>query len=305
MKEYIYFDRQLVNSTLAQIDEGILTKLISGQTTTDTSQEDGGEEITYATNGGLNIAVASAKSEFSKKEIDKFSSVYSKGNSELIETALDDYSVDVLIDKLTSLGLLKESSEDLADGETFVSTDNFDVFNFEQLKVSVEKENLENVLKTPIEIDEARVELEKLTKSPHLRVKNKNRIQYLESYLKTNDPYANFQSALQFANYSSVLFPDTTLFRIGSFLAFCGSENLRINLPLMTFLSQTKRKITILGIVTTKRDKELVPGEGVQLPSDTIISSAPAIISDILLDKFMLAPIGSYFVRPIAIYFEN
>ncbi|MRI73375.1 hypothetical protein FDP51_04970 [Enterococcus mundtii] len=305
MKEYIYFDRQLVNSTLAQIDEGILTKLISGQTTTDTSQEDGGEEISYGTNGGINIAVASTKSEFSKKEIDKFSSVYSKGNSELIETALDDYSVDVLIDKLKSLSLLKEDSKDLADGETFVSTDNFDVFNFEQLKVSVEKENLENVLKTPIEIDEARAELEKLTKNHHLRVKNKNRIPQLESYLETNDPFVNFQSALQFANYSSVLFPDTTLFRIGSFLAFCGSENLRINFPLMTFLSQTKRKITILGIVTTKRDKELVPGEGVQLPSDTIISAAPAIISDILLDKFMLAPIGSYFVRPIAIYFEN
>ncbi|MBH1109988.1 hypothetical protein I5S82_13555 [Enterococcus faecium] len=77
MKEYIYFDRQLVNSTLAQIDEGILTKLISGQTTTDTSQEDGGEEITYGANGGLNIAIASTKGEFSKKEIDKFSSVYS------------------------------------------------------------------------------------------------------------------------------------------------------------------------------------------------------------------------------------
>ncbi len=305
MKEYIYFDRQLVNSTLAQIDEGILTKLISGQTTTDTSQEDGGEEITYGANGGLNIAIASTEGKFSKKEIDKFSSVYSKGNSELIETALDDYSVDVLIDKLKSFDLLKESSEDLADGEIFVSTDNFDVFNFEQLKASVEKENLENVLKIPIEIDEARVELEKLTKNPHSRVKNKNRIQYLETHLENNDPYVTFQHALQFANYSSVLFPDTTLFRIGSFLAFCGSENLRINLPLMTFLSQTKRKITILGIVTTKRDKELVPGEGVQLPSDTIVSSAPAIFSDILLDKFMLAPIGSYFVRPIAIYFEN
>lgn len=38
MKEYVYFDRQLVNSTLAQIDEGILTKLISGQTTTKPNQ---------------------------------------------------------------------------------------------------------------------------------------------------------------------------------------------------------------------------------------------------------------------------
>ena len=67
MKEYVYFDRQLVNSSLAQIDEGILTKLISGQSTTDTSQEDGGEEITLGTNGGLNAVIASAKAEYSKK----------------------------------------------------------------------------------------------------------------------------------------------------------------------------------------------------------------------------------------------
>jgi hypothetical protein len=305
MKEYVYFDRQLVNSSLAQIDEGILTKLISGQSTTDTSQEDGGEEITLGTNGGLNAVIASAKAEYSKKEIDKFSSVYSKNNSELIETALDDYSLDVLIDKLQTGSLLKQSSDNLTDGDIFVSTENFDVFNFEQLKASVEKDNLENILKTPIEIDEARVELEKLSKNAHSRVKHKDRINYLEEYLKKNDSYTNYGYALKFANYSSVLFPNTTLFRIGSFLAFCSSSHLRINLPLMTFLSQTKRKITILGIVTTKRDKELAPEKGVQLPSDIMASSSPAILSDILLDKFGIAPLGSYFVRPIAIYFEN
>ncbi|MFB8552461.1 hypothetical protein [Enterococcus casseliflavus] len=305
MKEYIYFDRQLVNSNLAQIDEGILTKLISGQSTTDTSQEDGGEEITLGTNGGFNVAVASATGEYSKTEIDKFSSVYSKGNSELIETALDDYSLDVLLEKLHSTSLLKTSTDNLLDGDIFVSTDKFDVFNFEQLKVSVERHNLENILKTPIHVEEKRVEYEKLTKTQHSRVKNRDRIDSLDKFLKAEDPFVNYSLALRFANYSSVLFPDTTLFRIGSFLAFCVSENLRINLPLMTFLSQTKRKITILGIVTTKRDKNLTPDEGVTLPTDTVVSSSPAILADIMLDSFNIAPIGSYFVRPIAIYFEN
>lgn len=305
MKEYIYFDRQLVNSNLAQIDEGILTKLISGQSTTDTSQEDGGEEITLGTNGGFNVAVASATGEYSKTEIDKFSSVYSKGNSELIETALDDYSLDVLLEKLHSTSLLKTSTDNLLDGDIFVSTDKFDVFNFEQLKVSVERHNLENILKTPIHVEEKRVEYDKLTKTQHSRVKNRDRIDSLDKFLKAEDPFVNYSLALRFANYSSVLFPDTTLFRIGSFLAFCVSENLRINLPLMTFLSQTKRKITILGIVTTKRDKNLTPDEGVTLPTDTVVSSSPAILADIMLDSFNIAPIGSYFVRPIAIYFEN
>lgn len=305
MKEYVYFDRQLINSSLAQIDEGILTKLISGQTTTDTSQEDGGEEITSGANGGVAISIFSANGQYSKKEIDKFSSVYSSGNSELIETALDDYSLDVLLEKLKSLDLLNNPTENLADGEIFVSTDSFDVFNFEQLRLSVEKENMENVITTPPEVIEAKEELKKISKNKQYRDKHSEKIELLKSYLKENDSLAKFQALQRFANYSSVLFPNTTLFRIGNFLAFCVSENFRINLPLMVFLSQTKRKITILGIVTTKRDKKLDTEDKNLLASDIALATSPAMFTDIMLDNFDIAPLGSYFVRPIAIYFEN
>lgn len=68
MKEYIYLDNELVNSYLAQLDEGILTKMITGSSTVDNYQEDGGEEITNITNGGFNIHVTSGGRSYSKKK---------------------------------------------------------------------------------------------------------------------------------------------------------------------------------------------------------------------------------------------
>ncbi|EGO5085547.1 hypothetical protein IGK80_000870 [Enterococcus sp. DIV0609] len=303
MKEYVYFDRQLVNSTLAQIDEGILTKLISGQTTTKSNQEDGGEEISRGGNGKISMKLLSGGSNYSKTEIDKFSSVYSMSNNELIETALDDYSLDVLLEKLKKSNLLKNNDEDLSDGDFFLYSDKFDVFNFDQLKSSVSRENLDNILIPTEEVDRARVELDKLMKNSKSRINNKKRINFLKSYLNEHDPHINFGHTLRFANYASVLFPNTTLFRISKFLAFGNSDALRINLSLLAFLSQTKRKITILGIVTAKRDKTLAPDEGIQLSSDVITSTAPAILTDILLESFNIVEIDNYFVRPIAIYF--
>ncbi|MGM0258252.1 DUF6414 family protein [Enterococcus sp. AZ102] len=305
MKEHIYFDRALINSSLAQIDEGLLTKAIAGQTTADTSQEDGGHEITNGGSGGVKAAIFNAEGQYSKKEIDKFSTVYSRGNSELIETALDDYSLDILIDKLEELSILKKDLDTLEDGNIFISTNSFSIFDFTQLKDSVKRKNLEYILKSPVEVEEAKTELAKLNANKGSRLKHEKRIKQLELYLKLNDPFKNYGYVSQFAEYASILFPNTILFRIGQVLAFCDFDFLRIKPSLLTFLAQTTRKITILGIVTTKRNDSLVPKEGMQLSSDIIASSASAILSDILLDKYELAPVGSYFVRPIAIYFDS
>ena len=60
-----------------------------------------------------------------------------------------------------------------------------------------------------------------------------------------------------------------------------------------------------MGIVIAKRDKKLVPESGVQLPTDVIASQAPAIFTDIMLDSFKLIEMGDYYIRPIAIYFDQ
>lgn len=164
---------------------------------------------------------------------------------------------------------------------------------------------MDNVLEPEEELDEAFVELEKITKTPQLRIKHKGRIKEIKEWLENNDPYASFRDILRFASYSEVLFPETILFKIGNTLSMCAKNNIRINTPILTFLSQTKRKVKLIGIVIAKRNKKLVPEPGVQLPTDIIASQAPAIFTDIILDSFHLIEMGDYYIRPIAIYFDQ
>lgn len=305
MKEYIYLDMDLVNSYLAQLDEGILTKMVSGQNTSNSNQEEGGETVSNSTKGSGGVGIVNASHEYSKTEIDKYNTVYSVNNSELVETALADFSLDILINKLRDKDILKEDNSTWLDGDLVFTQNYFKVFNFEQLKKSVEKENLDNVLLPESKLDDAIVELEKISKTPQLRVKHKERIEYLKKWIKENDPYNNFRDILRFANYSNVLFPDTILFKIGNTLSMCTKNNIRINTPILTFLSQTNRKVNLLGIVLSKKSKNLAPKKGTQLESDIIASTSPAIFTDIILDSFGLIDIGDFYIRPISIYFEQ
>lgn len=292
---------QLVNSCLAQIDEGILNKLISGSSTTDSHQEDGGNTSVHTTKGGGSVGVVNGSHEYSKTEIDKFNTVYSENNSELIETALADYSLDVLLKKLSDDNFIKLGVEDWADGDFIYFKDEFKILNFDQLKESTKEENLNLFMPINYDLEEMKSELNKLTKTPLMRSKHKERIEFLRQSILDTD---NFGNVLKFASYCSVLFPDTVLFKIGHGLSMCSKQDIRINTPLLAFLSQTSRKINLLGIILTKKIKNLAPSENEQLSSLDLAATGPAIFTDIMLDSFDLIDKGDYFIRPIAIYFD-
>ncbi|WP_251855382.1 DUF6414 family protein [Enterococcus italicus] len=309
MKEYIYLDMELINSYLAQIDEGLLLKSVVSQSEINTNQEDGGNTTTFENSGQVGIpAVVNGTSKYSKTEVDKFNTVYSKNNTELIESALNDYSLDVLLKRLEENNLLKLEFSELTDGNFIFTSDKFDIFNFDQLKTSVEKENLQNILFLSDEdqhsLDLALVELDKLSKTPQLRVKHKDRISYLKNYISSLDTYSEMGSALQFSKYASILFPDTILLKAGIFMSICNASKFRINIPILTFLSQTKRKISLLGIVIFRRDESLEPDDE-PMDADAIISTGPAMFSDIILSNFNLIKTDDYYVRPIAIFFDH
>lgn len=70
-------------------------------------------------------------------------------------------------------------------------------------------------------------------------------------------------------------------------------------------LSQTSRNLQVLGIVLTKRTQSLEPKNNEQLPTEVITAIAPATVTDIMLDKFHLIDIGDFYIRPIALYFDQ
>lgn len=307
LKEYIYLDSELVNSYLAQLDEGVLTKAITGISSTDSHSEDGGQETTESGHFTAGIGIISGKGEISNKEIDKFSTVYSKSNSDLIETALDDYSLDILLKKLVEKEMLNVSEGNIDDGELIFIDGKLNIFNFELLKSITSEENISNLLiDDNYDIKDYKSELKKITASKALREKHKDRIGVLNDAIK-GDSFYNFSMIERFANFTNSLFPDSVLFKIKNSLIMCTKENIRINIPLLTQLSLTNRNAKILGIVIAKKtshlDVEISDSEVWE--SEKVIADSPVMMMDIAMRHFGLSEIGDYYVRPIAIYYEK
>lgn len=306
MKEYIYLDTKLVNSYLAQLDEGVLIKMITGQDSGEENSVENGEEkeLGFSTKAGI-PGFAEGGGKITDKESNKMSTVFSENNSELIETALDDYSLDVLITKLKNENKLKYSSGNWNDGDIVITTNSFHVYNFELLRKSTEKEQLYKIIKEPKELENARDELKRLQKIKQKSNNAKIRIAELQDSISSLDPYSNFESVYKFASYAETLLPESIVFKIGKTFCIGVTDSLRLNIPLLAFLSQTSRKVNMLGIISSKKTKALAPEKGVQLESPETAANAPAILTDIILESFELATVGDYFVRPIAIYFDD
>jgi len=308
VKEYVYLDMDLINSYLAQLDEGILTKMVTGMDTLNGHRNDDGKDRTKDIQGQAGVpGVANGKTGYSVTNTEKRSSVYSETNSELIETVLNDYSLDVLLDNLNNNELINNQQDTWIDGDFVSIYDTIKVFNFPQLKDSVTTENLQNVLFYPTEYIQKKEEYDKLTKN---KSKNKShtikrKIKTLEKELTELDPFSNFESVERFANYMSVLFPDTILIKIGNTLSMCSTELIRMNIPTLSLLALTKRKFNILGVVIAKNEKDLTPKDGEQWSSTKIASESTVAFMDVMLFNFGISQRNDYYIRPVAIYYDS
>lgn len=306
MKEFIYLDKKLINSYLAQLDEGLLTKMVSGQGTTDTKQEATGSESSTSTKIGASLGITS-EVIFNKKLTDKKEAVYSSMNSELIETALDDYSYDVLLEKLTEKEMLStDLNSDWDDGQFIKIEDSVVAFNFEQLKSAMKLENLNMIMNQNEEYLNLENEILTLKKNKNGKKspEKQDKIKRKEKELVEKDAFRNFNNIQKASSYASILFPDTVLIRINKILCFCDTKSIRVNAPTLSMISETNRKAKILGVVSHKKTEDLAPKPNEKWDVEKIYSHTLATSIDIMVTNNFGVSIGDYYVQPIAIYFE-
>lgn len=133
MKEIIYLDTNLVNSLLAQQNAGLVTKLVNENSESDSNAEGGFDQTATSVSGGVSTLIKAGVNH-SAIENENYNIVFSRSNRNLIETALDDYSLDLLLQELENDKLLKSS--DFRDGDFVFTVGRFEFFDFEQLKMS-------------------------------------------------------------------------------------------------------------------------------------------------------------------------
>lgn len=295
MKEIIYLDTKLVNSLLAQTNAGLVTKLINENSESDSNTESGSKTTTTSGSTGFAMGVKGEVSH-SESDADSYSVVFSKSNKNLIESALDDYSLDVLLDSLEN----KIKSENYNIGEIVLVCDTIQSYNFKSLIHGVELRGIASQLEGYAEFQENRAKFDKLKESEKHLDKHK-----LLSTKVTSSGWNNFHNAKIMAEYMDSLFPNMTLIKIADTLSICENEMIRLNPAILNFNNIGERKATVLGIISSKFAEKIPADFSKAKQTDGLYRNAPSMFSNIVLGSNNIIDEGDFAVRPIAIYFEN
>ena len=289
MKEIIYLDTNLVNSLLAQQNAGVITKLVNEDGESDAKTEGSTEQTTISSDVGLS-ALLKATGGYSSTNVDSYNFVFSKSNKNLVETALDDYSLDLLITGLEAKNLIKHS--DYQDGDLISVSGELTVFNFEQLAETSDLEEISSLLP---EYDEF-----KALKSEYGKIKGKEK----QESLSTNG-WNIFETIKHMSVYLKKLLPETNLIKISNTFSILPLEFLRVQSVQLSFMQFGKRKIKMLGICSSTFDEQIPSDFSHMEDSNLMLKYAPTTILNIILGSFGMIDKDDHLVRPIAIYFED
>ncbi|STD25465.1 DUF6414 family protein [Enterococcus mundtii] len=325
MKDYIYLDMNLANSYLAQIDKGILKKIVNGEVLGSTNQENGGDTISSEGGGSLGIpGVISGNGKMTKTEFDTFSTISSKNSSELIETVLDDYAIDLLINKLREKKLI-ESLQNASEGDFVLINVPFKFYDFEFMHKSLNENfftaiGINNNKNKQIEGIKALLKDYDKKIKIYNQPKNKNKLSTeqrqefekikhqknklskdLEKAKESIDVFDMFKILSEFGDS---LFPNSVILSSKGYLAYCNRHNMRISQAQLSAISDSRRNICILANISNV--KEIVNKDGQINNFQTIdLNILPSVFSELLLGNFGLLESGDRILRPIAIYFDQ
>ena len=298
MKEIIFLDIKLVNSLLAQLDQGLILKQISEENSSEVNQDESSNQQTKSTSLKISAGVAGSDISSTITEQTKSALVYSRGNRELVETAIDDYSLDILLDKISQkIKTVQESS----DGNFVRQIENLDIYDFSLLKKGFDLELFAPLLPDLFEqYNKVNKELKQLKKGN--KSKNENRIKELTTQLD-DSMFKQLETLYALSNYMESLLSDCTLMKLGNILSICDFKNIRIPKSSLSLLNGSKRKATIIGIVESEIENK-INFEEVSEGPNKFLSHGVSMLINIATSSFGITNQGDKLVRPIAIYFD-
>ena len=293
MKEIIYLDTNLVNSLLAQQNAGLVTKLVNENSQSDSNAEGGFDQTATSVSGGVSTLIR-ADVNHSAIENKNYNIVFSRSNRNLIETALDDYSLDLLLQELEGDKLLKSSN--FRDGDFVFTVGKLDFFDFEQLKNVSTFDEIEDILPEYNEF--------KKLQSEYKRVKNNTRKEQLKDEISHNG-WNNLESIRSMSAYFERLFPSSNLAKVSNTISVLPKEFMKVPTAQLGLMQLSERQIKILGICSSTFDEQTPSDLSMMTNSMELLKKAPTAILTIMLDSFDLVSSGDYLIRPIAIYYED
>lgn len=297
MKEIIYLDTKLVNSIIAQNDQGLVLKRAFDKGETNSNSEETTQATSLNTSGGVTVG-ANFNVNRGESNTDKQSLVYSETNKELIEVATHDYALDILLE------ILKDEIVNgcADDGQFIQQNDRVTFYDFKKLYESMDTEKLKLLMPDIFQsIEKIEKELSKISKSNKIKLEDKKT--ELQKQLDNSLPEI-FKKLNTFSDYMVGLYDGAILAKINNTLSICEPENIRLKPSLLSIMNLSNRKATILGIVVAKESGNSSIDNLQTDSANEVISNVADSFMEIVITSFNIASKGDYYVRPIAIYFE-
>ncbi|MGE7988917.1 DUF6414 family protein [Lysinibacillus fusiformis] len=316
MKEIIYLDTEIINSMLAQLDEGIVNSF----TLESSSQETQGEESqsTLGKSAGINARIKLSTGFFpggsatfggnsgnNGIESEKISTTMLEGQKDILNKAFHDHALEILHNKLLERNLLKDI-QSAVEGDVLFLESSFRFYDFELLKNSIDVD----VMKQTMTFDETgTLPSYEEAKNAIKKNNNKNTKVYQDAQTVLNihnsiQPIMNVMSLLHsLGKYASQMLQNQSIIKAGTNIGIIKHKYLRESPEALVFRTDTSRKAKILLRVIGKKN-QVFDGKNMKQLKEQDMDKIPNMMLDVILGSFQIINKGDLLVTPIAIYFE-
>lgn len=317
MKEIIYLDTEIINSMLAQLDEGIINSFtlenISQETQGEEVQSGRGKEAKLKGNVTLSTGILPGGSiKFgtdlgnSGTETEKYSSSILEGQKDILNKAFHDHALEILLNKLIENNLLMQFGES-NEGDLLFIESSFRYYDFELLKNSADAE----IIQSLISFDQTGrlptyEEASKLVKQKNIPKNSNDYLNAKNVVDKYNDmkPIINIIEAFHsLGNYTSKMLQNQAIVKAGKNIGIIKNKYLRESPEALVFRTDTSREAKILLRVIGNKNK-VFNGKNMALLNEQDLDKIPNMMLDVILGSFNIIQAGDVLVTPIAIYFE-
>ena len=304
MKDYIYLDTDLLNSTLAQLDEGLLNGFSEGNEQGKINSSGSEKHTSKGLEGVFQVGAKYVK-EFTESTSLELTNTQSKA----LDYVLNDYAVDILLDKIKELDNFNNFVSVASEGDYVHFTSFFKLFDFQMLKKITNEETINLLFEDDsLEIQdlEKKINLLKAQKGNSAQFKKelKEKQDLLkEAKRKAKENKEGINTMHKAASFADNILGGSIFVQTSDSLSLCKRECFRLSQGQLTMLAESKRDLTVLGLVSSIKEDTHIDGNFNDFKANDL-NKIPSMFTDLFMSNFNLIHNDDRVITPIALFFE-
>ncbi|MBM7607538.1 hypothetical protein JOD29_000782 [Lysinibacillus composti] len=319
MKEIIYLDTEIMNSMLAQLDQGLVNNFSMESSNQETTGE--ATQSTRHSSGGLTAGVKvssgflpggsfqlGGKSDAGGNESESYTTTFLEGQKDILNKAFHDHALNILISKLEDNELLIRGTN-VNEGDLFLLDSQFKFYDFELMKKSLSADFFEKFMlfgispENKMSIEEAK----RITGKKNHNAQERQKLDEARKIVTAHQiisPIINvFDQLNSLGHFASELLTDLSLIKADKNIGLLKKDCLRESAESLSFRTDNSRNAKMLLRVIGKKNN-IFDGNSVMKFAENDIDMFPNIMLDIILGSFKILEKNDVLVTPIAIYYE-